>query len=807
MAVADLVLNLLAKDNASREVDKVKHSLTGLEKAQSGLGRASQLLGAGAIVAFGVSSVKAYADAEKSQVKLQEAYRKFPKLADVNIESLRQLNTALQDKTGSDDDDLAAAEANLAMFGLTGTQIKQLIPLVNDLAVAKGIGLTEASKSVGKAMLGNAKALKDVGIQFKATGDKAKDFGTISDALSAQVGGAGDAFGKTAAGGMARAQKSFSDLQEEVGKQLVPALSTVLQAVLPVMRAFNGLSDAVKGPIVWVGVLGAAALVLAPKLLGIVANMKLIQANSAAAALALEAEAAAAVQAGGASAAATGKLAGLSRGMKGIGVAGAALAVGLPLVGQLVNSIGENMFGAAPSAEKLREQLIGISEGADANKIGNFGGKLHDLGAEIEHLDNPGVMQRIEDFFGSLGGQGGGQGRNQVLRDIALINQEIAALAGEGKIDQARAALDALEQSARDAGTSEETITRQYQYAEDAIAAARRTTNSLTTAIDGTTNALEGQGNSLGTNTRLWENWYNGAGLVAETQNRIATETAAAIAALEANRTAAQDALSTWTESIATYNTERDALKALTDARQAEVLAISGQMTAGGKLNNVFDMNAYAAASNTAADARRNLADAEKAVRASRADVRNAQTPQELNAAIAAEAQANKALAASRAEVTAADKAKEAAKLTPGHLLANIKSKLSNIKSFYNDLVALRKRKLPMSLIQQLIDAGPIEGDQLAKALLSATPHDFNAIMNAETQLDQFGNRIGAIVADYDYNGLIANQRTVVANARAAAVNAGRVVGEYRLYLDGREVATALKAYRQSIGGTPLGLG
>jgi len=221
----------------------------------------------------------------------------------------------------------------------------------------------------------------------------------------------------------------------------------------------------------------------------------------------------------------------------------------------------------------------------------------------------------------------------------------------------------------------------------------------------------------------------------------------------------------------------------------------------------VFDMNAYTTATNRAATARTGLADAEKAVRDARKDVGRARTPEDLNAAVNAEAQANRALAASRAEVAAADKAKAAAALTPKNLLSSIRSKLSNIKSFYADLTALRKRKLPMSLIRELIDAGPIEGDQLAKALLSATPSDFNAIVNAEAQLDRFGAKIGGIVGDYDYNGLIAGQRGVVANARANAVAAGNQVVRVQMYLDGREVAVALKAYRASVGGTPLGLG
>jgi hypothetical protein len=343
-------------------------------------------------------------------------------------------------------------------------------------------------------------------------------------------------------------------------------------------------------------------------------------------------------------------------------------------------------------------------------------------------------------------------------------------------------------------------------------------TSGAASSVDELTASLDTSSSALDKVVHGMHDWYAGGNLVAATEKRLAAEVAAhaaaqahlahiAAVAHAAQVAAAQAAMEVWNESITAYTSAKEALTSLTDARANEIKAIGDQLTASGHLNSVFDTNASTAATDRAKTARLGLADAEKAVRDARSDVGKAKTPEELNGAINAEAQANKALAASRAEVAAADKAKAAAALTPGKLLAGIKSKLSNIKSFYNDLVALRKRKLPMSLIRQLIDAGPIEGDQLAKALLSATPSDFNAIINAEAQLDQFGAKVGGIVGDYDYNGLIARQTGVVNTARANAVAAGNQVAQFRLFLDGRELAIGLKAYRASVGGAPLGLG
>ena len=294
MATADLLLNILAVDKASATLGGVGKSMSDLESRTKKLGDAGRVLGAGAIIAFGAASLKAYADAERSQVKLQEAYRKFPAIADVSIQSMRDLNSAIQAKTGTDDDELAAAEAKLAMYNLTGSQIRDLIPLVNDYAVAQGINVTDAAGKVGKALMGNTRALKDLGIDYKVTGDKAKDLQNIMGLLEQKVGGAGDAFGQTAAGQMMILQASFSDLQEEVGAQLVPALQTFVSVAKPVLGFFGSLPQPLKSVTVLLGGVAAATLVLGPRIITLGTALTGLLPASAAASTGLAAEATAA---------------------------------------------------------------------------------------------------------------------------------------------------------------------------------------------------------------------------------------------------------------------------------------------------------------------------------------------------------------------------------------------------------------------------------------------------------------------------------------------------------------------------------
>jgi len=226
------------------------------------------------VALFGKRAVEAFAQAEQSQMKLVQAYQKFSGVSDVPIDSIRALASELQSLTGTDDDLLAAAAATLARFDLTGTAIKGLLPLVNDFAILTGRDVVEASEAIGKAFMGNARALKELGINFVATGDRATDLETIMAALESKAGGTGEAFGATAAGGLARAQQAFGDLQEEIGGTLVPALTAMLRVVEPAAKFFSSLPDPIKGVAIAIGVLAAAALALGPRIAVMITGMK-----------------------------------------------------------------------------------------------------------------------------------------------------------------------------------------------------------------------------------------------------------------------------------------------------------------------------------------------------------------------------------------------------------------------------------------------------------------------------------------------------------------------------------------------------
>ena len=134
MAETSIVFDILARDKASSKLDKVKASAALLGVAVAAMA-----------VKFGKDSVSAFVEAEQSQNRLQAAFDKFPGLADTNIGRLNTLNASLSKKTRFDDDATASGQAVLAQFKLTGTQIEQLTPLLQDYAAKTGKDIPTAA--------------------------------------------------------------------------------------------------------------------------------------------------------------------------------------------------------------------------------------------------------------------------------------------------------------------------------------------------------------------------------------------------------------------------------------------------------------------------------------------------------------------------------------------------------------------------------------------------------------------------------------------------------------------------------------
>lgn len=221
MADTTLKLLLLGEDRSA-------------SKAVKGVGTAIKGVGA-AIVAsklaeWGTDAVDAFRGAERSQRELTDAYARFPAVQSVSIEKLREYNQELQNKVGADADDIASGQAVLARYKLTGEQLQSLTPLLVDYSKRTGKDLPASAELLGKSIMGNAKAMKALGVDFKDTGDPAKNLQIIMAGLQEKVGGFAEGEASTLDGRLSILNARMGDLQEEIGGALVPALEGLVDA-------------------------------------------------------------------------------------------------------------------------------------------------------------------------------------------------------------------------------------------------------------------------------------------------------------------------------------------------------------------------------------------------------------------------------------------------------------------------------------------------------------------------------------------------------------------------------------------------
>ncbi len=202
------------------------------------------------LVNFGKESVAAFKESEDSAARLDDAFARFPSLADTNADALRKLNEQLAKKTKFDDDATSSGQAVLAQFGLTGRQVTELTPLLQDYAAKTGKDLPSAADALGKAILGQGRALKEIGIDFKDTGSATGNFEQLVGGLRSQVGGFAEKEGSTAAGQSAILANQFGELQETVGSKLLPVLMRLTSAGLAVVSWLQNLSPGVQQAIV-----------------------------------------------------------------------------------------------------------------------------------------------------------------------------------------------------------------------------------------------------------------------------------------------------------------------------------------------------------------------------------------------------------------------------------------------------------------------------------------------------------------------------------------------------------------------------
>ena len=189
---------------------------------------------------FGEACVEAYKIQEQAELKLSTIMKQRMGASDESIDSIKDYASA-QQKIGVVGDEVQLSGAQqLATFLKTDDALKTLIPAMNNLAVQQnGYNVTcenmvGIGNLMGKVMQGQTSALSRVGITFSDAQEQVLKYGTeqeraatLAQVITDNVGNMNEVMAKTDAGKIQQAKNNFGDLQEQIGKRLMPVLGAL----------------------------------------------------------------------------------------------------------------------------------------------------------------------------------------------------------------------------------------------------------------------------------------------------------------------------------------------------------------------------------------------------------------------------------------------------------------------------------------------------------------------------------------------------------------------------------------------------
>lgn len=213
--IADLFIKLGFKaDEFNKGIDQAKQKTSAFGSAMGKVG--GMIAGAfavGAIWNFGKTSMAAFNEAEQGAMRLLTALGGNSRALDMLSNQAKQL----QKTTLFEDDETIAAQAAIAMLVKEADKIKILTPLVQDLATAKGIDLTQAGFMVAKAVEGSAVMLQRMGMTIEGTAGSADRFTSVVKELSKAVGGQAVNAANVGTGALTQMGVAFGNLKEAIG--------------------------------------------------------------------------------------------------------------------------------------------------------------------------------------------------------------------------------------------------------------------------------------------------------------------------------------------------------------------------------------------------------------------------------------------------------------------------------------------------------------------------------------------------------------------------------------------------------------
>jgi hypothetical protein len=207
------------------KTDKLQGDLNKAKSVFGSFGSVINSIGAGIVAAFSVraitqfvtASVKAY----DTQIKAEQQLLTSLKGRHGVQQALIQQAAYLQGRTLFGDEEIVRAQSLIAAFTKEESAIKKIIPLVLDLATAKGMDLTSAADLVSKTLGSTTNALARYGIAVEGNVGSTQRLTTLVNGLTSAFGGQAEAAAKVGLGPLTIMKNQVGEIAETFGKAIV----------------------------------------------------------------------------------------------------------------------------------------------------------------------------------------------------------------------------------------------------------------------------------------------------------------------------------------------------------------------------------------------------------------------------------------------------------------------------------------------------------------------------------------------------------------------------------------------------------
>lgn len=253
-ASTNLNVVITAKDEASATIKGVENATGGMKAGLLAVGAAAGVALAGVAV-FAKQSIEAANESAKAQAQLGAVLKSTGNAAGLSQQDLNDQAAALQRMTTYTDEAVNSSQALLLTFtNIKGGVFQQATNTILDMSTALGQDLKSSSIQVGKALndpINGITALSRVGVSFTQqqkdmitqmvnTGHTVEAQKIILAELNKEFGGSATAAAKTFGGQMEILKNQFGEVQESVGRALIPVLQMLGEKVLPLVVEFAG---------------------------------------------------------------------------------------------------------------------------------------------------------------------------------------------------------------------------------------------------------------------------------------------------------------------------------------------------------------------------------------------------------------------------------------------------------------------------------------------------------------------------------------------------------------------------------------